>query len=145
MGQVQFQVRVPMRADADVVWGALIDWPGHAAWVPLTSVRVEVGDGGVGTRFIARTGLGPIAFDDTMRVDHVDADSRSAAVTKLGPLLTGRAGFTVVAAGTGSAVDWWEEVQVPLLPQFLAPLVGWASSLAFRAALRRLERQLRAR
>ena len=41
------------------VWDLLVDWPRHAAWVPLTTLRVdEHGGHGVGATLVARTSLG---------------------------------------------------------------------------------------
>ena len=48
----------------------LTDWQRHGDVVPLTSVRLT------DTGFVARTGLGPVGFDDPMEV----VESGSAAV-----------------------------------------------------------------
>ena len=65
-------------------------------------------------------------------------------VEKLGPMITGTAGFTVESAGDGARVAWLEDVDVPRLPGFLAPVAARIGAIGFRLAMRRLARQLRA-
>ncbi len=59
MAKVHFTVTRDLPLPADVVFGELIDWKGHAQWVPLTRVEVLRGDGGPGTEFVATTGNRP--------------------------------------------------------------------------------------
>jgi hypothetical protein len=80
-------VCLPLPARA--VFDELIDWQGHAKWVPLTRVEILKGDGGPGTEFIATSGIWPAALPDRMRVDSLDADAMTVRVTKFGPVLTG--------------------------------------------------------
>src|SRR5258708_29242872 len=48
-------------------WRRLTDWPRHAAVVPLTRVTVRTPPPtGEGTVFVARSGVGPLVFDDPM-------------------------------------------------------------------------------
>ena len=142
MARVAFTVTERWPIDSQRVWDALVDWAGHAEWVPATTVRIESGDGGHGTVFIARTGLGPLAFDDTMQVVQFDPTARTASVRKLGPLLTGTAGFTVVPEGSASRLEWFEDVEVPRLPNIATPLARGVARLSFRLALGRLRRTL---
>jgi hypothetical protein len=72
MANVYFTVIRDLPLPADVVFGELIDWKGHANWVPLTRVQVLSGDGGQGTVFVATSGIGPLALPDRMRVDELD-------------------------------------------------------------------------
>jgi hypothetical protein len=145
MALVAFEVVHQFDAASPVVWRELTDWRRHADWVPMT--RVEVGPGdptSVGSTFTAWTGPGPVALEDRMRVTVLDWDETSTTgrceVAKLGPVLKGRAGFTVSPAGTGSEVRWLEEVTVPLVPRLLAPLVGGVGAAVFRLGMRRLGR-----
>ena len=48
--------RVTCPCRASVVFDELIDWKGHANWVPLTRVEILSGDGGPGTEFVATSG-----------------------------------------------------------------------------------------
>jgi hypothetical protein len=143
---VRFTVTTRYAADIDRLWDELIDWEGHGRWVPATKVRLLEDTGGVGTRFVARTGFGPLGFDDTMTVTELDAAARRSAVEKTGPLLTGTAWFTLTPVDGQVELHWVEDVALPG-PSFLTPVVGRIAGLAgaagFRAALARLAKQLR--
>ncbi len=125
------------------VFAALIDWQGHADWVPMTKVEIITGDGGVGTEFIATTGLGPVALPDHMRVDALDPDAMRVEITKVGPMLTGSVVITVhpVTEWT-SRVEWTEDVTVKKLPAFMALPAAAGSKIAFEQSLRRLAQYL---
>lgn len=147
MAHVQFEVRHSFDAPARSVWDALVDWKHHEKWVPMT--KVEIGDGdntAVGTQFTARTGPGPLALVDRMEVVRCDwndeTNSGDCEVGKLGPVLRGRAGFTVEPAAGGADLVWFEDVQVPYTPQFLAPVVGRVGAAGFKFGMRRLGRLL---
>jgi len=142
MAVIEFAVDVHLTHAAPDVWGRLVDWGSHGDWVPATRSRVLAGDGGVGTEFEAVTGWWPLRLLDRMCVVHFEAAGLRAEVEKVGPVLRGRAGFTVSGSGPSCTVHWFERVQVPLLPQWLAPLVAAASAVAFRQALGRLARLL---
>lgn len=148
MASVRFEVRHEFASAPKAVWDALVDWSGHATWVPAT--RVEVGPGDpteVGTTFTAFTGYGPLTLEDRMEVvrcDWSEAGSRGdCEVVKVGPTLDGRAGFTVAPSdGGGAVVDWLEDITVPYVPQFIAPVAGRVGAALFGVAMRRLAEQL---
>ena len=145
MTRVAFDVSVHLSQPARTVWAALADWARHGDWIPATEIRILNGHGDVGTQFIARTGLGPLAFDDRMMVTDIDAEAMRAGVVKTGPWLTGTAGYAVVDQAPGCVVQWSEDVVLPGVPGFLAPIITGASRVAFRLALRRLAGQLGSR
>lgn len=147
MAHVEFQVRHEFDAAPRVLWDELIDWEAHARWVPMTRMEVEPGDATApGARFTAYTGLGPLALEDRMHVVSCDWDDASSAgacsVEKLGPVLTGRAGFTVAPSGSGSVIEWVEDVEVRYLPGFLAPVATKVGAVGFRQGMKRLARLL---
>lgn len=142
MALVGFTLRQEWHVDQQRLWSALSDWEGHSAWIPATSVRILEGDGGKGTRFVARTGIGPLAFDDHMTVVEFDAPTAHAVVEKTGPLLKGSAGFRIEPSAGGCGLIWFETVQVPGLPRFLSPLAAAVGKLLFRLALNRLRKRL---
>lgn len=143
MAQVVFRVQVEMPHPARRVFQELVDWPGHADWVPMTRVEVLQGDGGVGTTFVATTGLGPLALPDRMRVEALDDAGMQVSVVKIGPILTGEVHLSVAELGPQSSrVDWVEDIRVPWLPQFAARPVAALASQGFRSSLRRLARRL---
>jgi len=125
------------------VFDELVDWPGHAEWVPLTRVVVESGDGGPGTVFVATSGIGPLALPDRMRVDALDADAMTVRVTKIGPVLTGVVDLSVTSLGDQRCrLDWLEDIRVPVLPQFLARPVAAAARRGFETSITRMAKRL---
>ena len=143
MARVFFTVSRDLPFAADVVFDELIDWKGHAAWVPLTRVKILSGDGGPGTEFVATSGLGPLALPDRMRVDSLDEAARTVHVTKIGPLLTGTVTLSVTALDPArSRLDWIEDIRVPGLPQFVAGPVAAAARKGFTMSISRMARLL---
>lgn len=147
MAHVQFEVRHEFDAPPRQVWDELVDWEAHAAWIPMTRMDVEPGDPtAVGARFTAYTGIGPLALKDEMTVASCEwsdsTNSGECEVEKLGPVLRGRAGFTIRPDGGGAALEWFEDVRVPYVPQFLAPVVSFLGAAGFRAGMRKLAKLL---
>lgn len=145
-----FEARVRVAAPVERVWAALVDWPSHDAWIPFTRVRVLTPTGvGVGARFVARTAVGPLGFDDPMEVtdwhEPAGGGAGRGAVRKTGRVVLGRASFLVEPDGDGgSVVRWREEVAVPpvSLTRRLAPLLRFSARLGFTLSLRRFARQV---
>lgn len=145
MTPVTFTVRTPFDADPRRVWDEMIDWKGHEAWIPATRVDVPDGDtSSVGTEFTAWTGAGPLTLEDRMRVSECRWDDATntgyCEVEKLGPVLKGKAGFTVRPHARGAEVEWFEDVTVPVAPTFLRPVIERLSAAGFRLGMRRLGR-----
>ena len=146
MARVRFTVTRDLNLPADAVFAELIDWKAHEDWVPLTKVVIHSGDGGAGTEFTATSGLGPLALPDRMRIDSLDAETMTVHVTKLGPVLTGIVELKVTPTGTTSCrLDWFEDVRVPILPQFLATPVGAAARQGFTTSIKKMAKKLSAR
>ena len=146
---VRFEVRTSFDAPPRRVWDEMIDWERHAAWVPATRVEVPDGDAtAVGTEFTAFTGYGPATLEDRMRITRCTWDAATSRgdceVEKLGPVLQGRAGFTVKPEGGGCVVTWLEDVTVPHVPGFAAPVVARLSAVGFRLGMRRLAKLVEA-
>ena len=145
MASVKFTVNRELNLPARAVFDELVDWRGHAKWVPLTKVKVLKGDGGPGTEFIATSGIGPLALPDRMRVDALDAEAMTVRVSKIGPVLTGVVHLSVTATGEGaSRLDWVEDILVPHMPQFLAKPVAAAARMGFQASISRMAKLLAA-
>lgn len=143
MAAVRFEVRTSFDAPPRRVWEEMVDWKGHEAWIPATRVDVPGGDAtAVGAEFTAFTGYGPLTLADRMRVARCNWDEVASRgdceVEKLGPVLRGRAGFTVKPEGGGSVVTWLEDVTVPYLPRFTAPVVAKLSAAGFGLGMRKL-------
>ena len=143
MANVYFTVTRDLPLPADVVFDDLIDWKGHAAWVPLTRVEMLRGDGGPGTEFVATTGIGPVALPDRMRVDELDPSAMTSRITKIGPVLSGDVHLSVTSTGANtSRLDWVEDIRVPGVPQFLAKPVAAAARKGFQVSITRLAKLL---
>lgn len=143
MALIDFTVVHRFDAPAKVVWDEMIDWPSHGDWIPATHVEIDSGDvHAVGGRFTGYTGYGPVTLVDRMVVSEIEWDASAAAgsceVEKLGPVLTGRAGFRVFPDGDCSVVEWFEEVTVPYLPGIFAPIVSKVSAFGFSMGMRQL-------
>jgi len=152
-------VRAEMRLHVDVdaspvtVWRWAVDWDRQDRWIPSTRVRRLDGPVlGVGTRVLARTGVGPLGFDDVFTVTAVatppdgSLGPRSYEVVHTGRVVKGVGAFRVEPRGAGARFVWWERVEVPGGP--LAPLLwamgGPVTRLAFGWALRRFARVVEA-
>ncbi len=146
----RFVATVEVGAPVADVWERLVDWPAHGRWIPFTQVRVLTArPDGVGARFVGRTALGPLGFDDPMEITEWIAPAGGrpgrCAVRKLGRVVRGTAAFDVAAVGPDRALVVWEEdVQVPPVPltRLFSPLIAVAGRLAFTASLRAMGREL---
>lgn len=121
---------------AGQAWLRLTDWPRHAAVVPLTRITVLTPPPtAVGTVFVARTGVGPLAFEDPMEVV-VWRPPALCRLVKRGRLVTGWAEIEVHPHGEGgSRVVWREELAVRPLPPLFDPPLGWAARRMFGRAV----------
>lgn len=143
MARVQFTVTRDLSLPAQTVFTELIDWKAHEDWVPLTKVMIHSGDGGAGTEFTATSGVGPLALPDRMRIDALDAEAMTVHVTKLGPVLTGTVELSVTATSEKTCrLHWFEDVHVPVLPQFLSAPVAAAARQGFTTSIKKMAKKL---
>jgi hypothetical protein len=145
----RFTAVVDTAAAPGPTWQALTDWPSHGRWVPLTRVRVLTPSAtGVGARFVGRTGVGPLAFEDPMEVvewrEPAPGVSGHCRVVKQGRVVLGQAWFEVAERRGGSRVTWTEEVEiVPVrLTRPFGRLIGAVGRVAFTRSLRGMAREL---
>lgn len=102
----------------------MTDWDEHARFVPLTTI-IRTPDG-----FIARTGLGPLAFDDPMEIVRWQEPSL-CRLEKRGGVVTGGAELTVEPSGSGSRVTWREDIGVRGIPAMMDGLVSAVATRLF--------------
>lgn len=137
--RVFFQLEKEIPLTSTEAWNRLVDWEGHGKWIPLTKVEVNPADR---TSFVAWTGIRPLVLEDRMKqmTEEWDGTRGNSLVSKLGPVLVGEAEFSVEPGSTPqhAVVKWREDVRVPLLPRFLAPIVGWASKQAFAFSIKKM-------
>ncbi|WP_326755610.1 SRPBCC family protein [Streptomyces hirsutus] len=131
----------------DEAWRRLTEWPRHGAAVPLTRVTVTTPPPtGEGTVFVARSGLGPVAFDDPMEVTvwqpPVDGSPGLCRLEKRGRLVRGWAEIEVrPGPGGRTRVLWREDLRVRFLPGFCDPALRAVSRGVFGRAVNTLLRQ----
>ena len=99
------------------VWDVLTDFTGYGRWMPLTRMQVDPGEPRVGWGFAGVSGVGPLAFSDSMLVTRWDPPqpgdpAASFRVVKTGRLLGGWADVSLTATASGTRVDWREEFSV---------------------------------
>jgi hypothetical protein len=130
----------------DEAWRRLTRWERHGDAVPLTRITVSTpGPTGVGTRFVARTGIGPWGFADPMEVTlwrpPADGEPGLCRLEKRGRVVLGRAELEVVPGPGGrSRVRWREELRVRGLPSAADPLLRRAALTLFGRVVNRLLR-----
>lgn len=144
--QAEFGVDIEIAANPQTVWDTVTAWDQQGGWMPATSVQRLPGPvQAVGERFVARTGVGPVAFDDPITVTAWDPPHR-CEILHTGRIVRGIGAFRVEPHGTGSRFAWWERITVPGGP--VAPLLWRIGDPLTRAgfawALRRLKRQVEA-
>ncbi|MGW6733667.1 SRPBCC family protein [Streptomyces sp. NPDC055013] len=131
----------------DEAWRRLTEWPRHAAAVPLTRIRVTPPEPTrVGTLVIARSGVGPLSFDDPMEVTvwqpPGDDSPGLCRLEKRGRVITGWAEIEVRPGPGGRArVVWHEEVRVRFLPGVADGALKRTARYVFGRAVNRLLRQ----
>jgi carbon monoxide dehydrogenase subunit G len=136
---------ITIDAPAELAWAVLTDWAGQGSWMPLTDVEVEDGDGTLGTRMVARSGLGRLALVDPMRIDVWEPPHR-CEVQHLGRVVTGRGVFGVDArAATQCVVTWEERLESTGIRKPIDAVAGPPTRLMLGIALRRLRRAVLAR
>lgn len=145
MATFQLQRTAPLPPDE--AWRRLTAWPRHGEVVPLTRIAVTTPPPtGVGTGIVARTGLGPLSFDDPMDVTvwrpPVDDSPGLCRLEKRGRFVRGWAELEVRRGPGGRArVVWREEIRVRAIPALLDAVVARAGRYVFGRAVNRLLRE----
>ncbi|MEU4469671.1 SRPBCC family protein [Streptomyces sp. NPDC024017] len=145
MANILLERTVPLSLDE--AWRRITQWPRHGEAVPLTAVRVEPPEPTrEGTVVVARSGTGPLGFDDPMEVTVWQPPEDGAAgmcrLEKRGRVVLGWAELEVrPGPGGRTRVIWREEIRVRFLPSLLDGVVRRSSRYVFGRALNRLLRQ----
>lgn len=125
---------------ADEVWRRLTAWERHADVVPLTRVSVRTPPpSGEGTVFVARSGIGPVGFDDVMEVVTWRPAAGGGGLCRLekrGSFVTGWAEIEVSPrAEAGSLITWREDLRVRWLPRVFDGVLVRAAQWMFGRAV----------
>lgn len=116
----------------------VLDLRAHSRLIPLTVVTpaVAADELHAGFRFVARTGVGPVAFEDAMRVDEIRG--ASARIVKENRVILGTIHLQISPAPGGSLVHWHQQVRLPWLPRFLQRPAAGVLRVGYRRILLRL-------
>jgi len=138
MTEVEITSRVLVPAEPGELWRLAMDWPRQGDWMLGTHVS---GGQGVGATVTARTGLGPVAFTDTMVITEWYPPHR-CVVRHTGRVVRGTGVFEVAPVGTMSEFAWTERLRLPSrVPGRLARwLAGGPGRWMMDASLRRFRR-----
>jgi hypothetical protein len=141
---VLFLLQRTVPLSLDEAWRRLTRWERHGDVVPLTRVSVATPPPtGEGTVVVARSGLGPVAFDDRMEITvwrpPAVGEPGLCRLEKRGRVVLGWAEIEVRPdPGGRTRVLWREELGVRLLPGAADPLLGAAGRAVFGRAVDRL-------
>jgi hypothetical protein len=110
-------VTVDVTAPVEAVWDELVNWDGHDRWMLLTRMTSPEGAAaGVGSSFVARTGIGPLGFSDSMTITQWDPPNR-CVVDHTGWLVRGSGAFAVEPLpDRRSRIVWTEWLRIPFGP-----------------------------
>ena len=141
----RFSVTVPSDLPASEAWRRLLDLDAHTAVIPLTTLTgdaLAARDLVDGSRFVARTALGPVGFDDVMVVESIEAPAATTAgrarIRKEGKVVRGDIDLLVTPTASGSTVEWSQRIGVRGVPALLDPVVAKVAGAAYGSTIRRL-------
>lgn len=115
MSRAEVVESVYVGVEPERAWAALTDWNRQGEWMLSTTERA--GGQGSGARLHAVTGPSlagrRLGVTDLMEIDEWDPPRRAHVIHR-GSVIRGVADFGVVKAGSGSAVRWSEQLDLPL-------------------------------
>ena len=117
-----------------VVWEVLTHWERQPEWM-LDAKSVEVLTPyreGTGVTIRCPTNLLGVTVEDVMRVTTWRPEEE-LGVVHLGKVITGSGAFRLADAGSGTRIEWWEEVDPPL-----GRVGEWGASTVVRPVLQRV-------
>ena len=140
-----FEVQIDTRRSPGDAWDRVLDLRLHDLLIPftrITSGKVPAAELGSGSAFVARTGLGPLGFDDPMVVEELVRPSGGSAglarIRKHGKVIRGSIELRITQQPGGSRVKWNQEITVWGVPRALGWMTARVSRAAYGMALRRL-------
>lgn len=139
-----FSLRLTTGVTPDEAFRRVLDLRAHDRIIPFTRVSpaLRAEDLRPGTRFVARTGIGVLGFDDPMRVEAVHAggpsEPASAVLVKEGRAIRGSIRMQITPTPAGARVDWTQHVRLPWLPGFLQAPAARLLRFGYRRVLTQL-------
>lgn len=140
MLRARFTVELQATCTPDEALRRLLDLRAHNRHIPFTRVTPSVAADELspGSRFVGRTAVGPLGFDDPMRIESLTFEPAAATIVKRGRVIRGDIRVTATPSPTGSAVRWEQSVHLPWLPGFLQTTAARVLSSGYRRVLVRL-------
>lgn len=129
----EFRIVREVGLSPEEAFARVTQWEAHGEHVPLTTITSF--DGG----FVARTGLGPMGFDDPMEITAWDPP-RHCRLQKRGRVVTGWAEIDVEPLDIGCRVVWREVAHTTGVPAALGRVEAAAGRALFSRVLDRLLR-----
>ena len=140
-----FDVHLDTDLPAAEAWRRVLDLRAHSEVTPLTTVTGEQLEAAAlvpGSRFVGRTALGPVGFDDVMVVDSIEQPTAGSGgrtrIHKEGTVIRGTIDLRVTPLGSASTVDWSQQISVRWVPRAADPVVARLARTAYRRALVKL-------
>ena len=140
---MRFTVRLAADGTAEEALGRLLDLGAHTRVIPFTTVEpaLTYPELGPGTRFVARTAVGRLGFDDPMVVESIERRRgwHRIRLRKKGRAIRGVIVLEAVTGGDGrSVLAWRQDVRLPWWPTSL----HWLAVPILRVGYRRILRAL---
>lgn len=140
-----FTIRIESPLTAPVAWQRILDVHRHGEVVPLTTMSGAryAAELAPGSRFVGRTGVGPIGFDDPMVVDEITPPTEGtpgmARIRKEGSVVRGWIELTVTpSVHGGSVIEWVQQISVRGVPSVAGGVTAAVAKAAYGRALERL-------
>lgn len=140
-----FRIRIESPLTAPEAWRRILDVHRHEDVVPLTTMSGAkyAAELAPGSRFVGRTGVGPVGFDDPMVVDEITAPTVDtpglARIRKEGNVVRGWIELTVTpSVHGGSVVEWVQQISVWGVPSAAGAVTAAVAKAAYGQALERL-------
>ncbi|WP_323095235.1 SRPBCC family protein [Intrasporangium sp. YIM S08009] len=144
----RFEMTLVSSLPAPEAWRRILNLRAHSEVIPLTTVTgaaLDTSELTPGARFVARTGLGPIGFDDVMVIESytppTEHDPGVAHIRKEGRTVTGRITLRVAPTDDGCVVMWKQRIGVRRVPGFADVAVARVARSAYRRTLLELLRR----
>ena len=144
----RFEVTIVSTLPAAEAWRRILDLRAHSEVIPLTTVTGDALDAATlapGARFVARTGVGPLGFDDVMVIESYTPptghDAGAAQIRKEGRAVTGHITLRVAPTADGCVVTWKQRIGVLGVPAFADAVVALVARSAYRRTLLELLRR----
>ena len=133
---LEITASVVVPAEPGRVWQLAMDWARQGDWMVATRVQ---GGQGAGAAVVAKTGIGPAAFTDTMEITEWDPPRR-CVVRHTGRVVRGIGVFEVIPRGPMTKFAWTEELRLPWPVSLGARLAARPARMVMDASLRRFAR-----